>query len=100
MDYDLNDLVAKQLEVDRFYAEERVLSRTDKRALDQLAKSIQMVDGRIEASCLWKEGEPSYPNNYHYARNRLFSTENSKRYNLEGVREQFHAQIRDWELGA
>ena len=97
MDYDLNDLVAKQFEIDRFYSEDRVLSRDDKRALDQLAKSIRLVDGKIEASCLWKVGEPSYPNNYSYARNRLFSTEASKRYNREGVREKFNSQIEDWE---
>ena len=79
MDVELNDLVRKSIDMESLRTDEDMVpSREERRAVEQLRKATKLEDGRVEAPCLWKDGEPQLPNNYAYALTRLKNQEKSK----------------------
>jgi len=62
-----------------------------------LEESTVLKDGRYEVSCLWRPGEPDFPDsNYESAKRRLMSLERSKPFQIPEVKEAYSAKFRDW----
>ena len=96
-DLELTELIQKQWEIDRTNEDDQTtLSRDEKRALDQLKQSIKLKDGRCEARCLWKVGEPALPNNLTYTTSRFLSWERSKIMKNPVWKEEYMKVIDSW----
>ena len=96
-DYMLNELIQKQGEIERGINDgDLVLSRDEKRALDRMKNSYKLENGRVVSGCLWKVGEPSYPNNYNYGISRFLSLERGKILQDQQTKQDYTDQIMSW----
>ena len=98
LDYELKELVELQWQIERGLQDNEVaLSREDRRALNQLHQSVRRKDGKIMAKCLWRVGEPSYPNNFSYAFSRLLSLERHKMFKDPQIKKMYNDIIKEWQ---
>ena len=96
-DIEMAELVERQWAIDRNKEDDQnSMSRDEKRAVEQLKKSIKLKDGRCEAKCIWKVGEPSLPNNYQYTLSRFLSWERSKIMRNPAWKKEYHNVIESW----
>jgi hypothetical protein len=101
LDQELNELVMRQWRVEETLLDnERVMSIGEQRAVERLQNTKQLIplsDGRvrIQLGCLWRENEPRLENNYHYAKTRWQSLEQSKLNDPEEMKE-YWCNIQIW----
>jgi transposase InsO family protein len=98
LDRDLNELVAKQWQLERLPGDEaKAMSQEDKYALTLLdEKMTRLPNGKYQAPVLWRKGEPAMPNNYSYALDRFRGFQKSKMMTRPDTRAEINASIREW----
>ena len=85
------------LDVDRSPDDDRPAPSPDDEHCEKILKDMKRVDGRMQAGCLWREGEPNFPeNNYESALRRQRSLEKSTFYQDEERRKTYGNTFTDW----
>ena len=69
----------------------------EKAALDQAQKTKKKIDGRYEIGIPWRQGEPSFDNNYEMALSRLKVQEKSLMKKGPKIAQAYDQVIKDYE---
>ena len=75
----------------------RVFTPDEKAALDHARKTKQKTDGRYEIGIPWRQGEPSFDDNYEMALSRLKTQEKSLLKKGPKISEAYDQVIKDYE---
>ena len=75
----------------------RVFTPDEKAALDHGRKTKQKTDGRYEIGIPWRQGEPSFDDNYEMALSRLKTQEKSLLKKGPKISEAYDQVIKDYE---